>query len=659
MEALLACLGGEATEPARRCVAALLRGHVETALAVLAGVPPSAVASVLLAQWGLVHLVGGCLLVRGAGDVGKALAAHRTPLARRIAAWQGAVLACAALHAFAAAALSAFERPEAALAAAPALWVDVLTAFLVAPATAGRLARSLLLAGGCGVAGAAGGAVVETAARAAAAVAALAALVAYARGGAPPDERAYLPDEREDLPDAPRAAAVERVDAATPPAPPAPPVDDDDDDELAYSPPSSPARLPPPSDDASDDELAYAPAAKEETVEAEAAATDEAPEEATPEEATPEEAAPEEATPEEATPEEAPVEVPEEAPVADEDAAAADEAVAAAADDEVPAEEAGGAGEVAVTTDDAEAGDVGADEEPAEDAAASEEPAAPGDNAPTADAGSDRGFERGSSLDDARSATPPGRVRDRASRWGGQVRSAAAPRGAAAPPPPSPPPVAASLSPRVPSSPAPPPRLRVIGAGALLRAGVDMKSQKVVELKPGAVVVPLEAGTSASGVPRTRVRCVDGGFEGWLSNKTVEESPPHATPVHDATPRPLARGPRKSSGGRSSPASSVASSQGRASPLDFDAAPRARPFRRYGSPVDLVPEGADAAAALARPCVGAEPVPEPLARGKDASPVDFGVAVVAPVASRDASAPPPSWPETVGCGFDGVARSLR
>ena len=186
-----------------------------------------------------------------------------------------------------------------------------------------------------------------------------------------------------------------------------------------------------------------------------------------------------------------------------------------------------------------------------------------------------------------------------------------------------------------------------------------MKGQKVVELKPGAVVVPLEAGTSASGVPRTRVRCVDGAAEGWLSNKTVEESPPHATPVHDATPRPLARGPRKSSGGRSSPASSVASSQGRASPLDFDAAPRARPFRRYGSPVDLVPEGADAAAALARPCVGAEPVPEPLARGKDASPVDFGVALVAPVASRDASAPPPSWPETVGCGFDGVARSLR
>ena len=658
MEALLACLGGEATEPARRCVAALLRGHVETTLAALPGVPPSAVASVLLAQWGLVHLVGGCLLVRGAGDVGKALAAHKTPLARRIAAWQGAVLAGAAMHAFAAAALSALERPAAALAAAPALWVDVLTAFLVAPATAGRLARSLLLAGGCSVAGAAGGAVVETAARAAGAVAALAALVAYARGGAPPDERAYLPDEREDLPDAPRAAAVERVDAA---APPAPPVDDDDDDELAYSPPSSPARLPPPSDDASDDELAYAPAAKEETVEAEAAATAEAPEEAA--EAAPEEAAAEEAAPEEATPEEATAAAPEEALVADEDAAAADEApadeaAAAAADDEVPAEEAGGAGEVAVTTDDTEAGDTGADEEPAEDAAASEEPAAPGEAAPTADAGSDRGFERGSSLDDARSATPPGRVRDRASRWGGQVRSAAAPRGAAAPPPPSPPPVAASLSPRVPSSPAPPPRLRVIGAGALLRAGVDMKSQKVVELKPGAVVVPLEAGTSASGVPRTRVRCVDGGAEGWLSNKTVEESPPHATPVHDATPRPLARGPRKSSGGRSSPASSVASSQGRASPLDFDAAPRARPFRRYGSPVDLVPEGADAAAALARPCVGAEPVPEPLARGKD-SPVDFGVALVAPVASRDASAPPPPWPETVGCGFDGVARSLR
>ena len=323
MEALLACLGGEATEPARRCVAALLRGHVEATLAALPGVPPSAVASVLLAQWGLVHLVGGCLLVRGAGDVGKALAAHRTPLARRIAAWQGAVLACAAVHAFAAAALSALERPEAALAAAPALWVDVLTAFLVAPATAGRLARSLLLAGGGGVAGAAGGAVGESAARAAAAGAALAARVAYARGGAPPDERAYLPDERD-----------------------------------------------------------------------------------------------------------------------------------------------------------------------------------------------------------------------------------------------------------------------------------------------------------------------------------------------DATPRPLARGPRKSSGGRSSPASSVASSQGRASPLDFDAAPRARPFRRYGSPVDLVPEGADAAAALARPCVGAEPVPEPLARGKD-SPVDFGVALVAPVASRDASAPPPPWPETVGCGFDGVARSLR
>ena len=114
MEALLACLGGEATEPARRCVAALLRGHVETTLAALPGVPPSAVASVLLAQWGLVHLVGGCLLVRGAGDVGKALAAHKTPLARRIAAWQGAVLACAALHAFAAAALSALERPASA-----------------------------------------------------------------------------------------------------------------------------------------------------------------------------------------------------------------------------------------------------------------------------------------------------------------------------------------------------------------------------------------------------------------------------------------------------------------------------------------------------------------------------------------------------------------
>ena len=97
MEALLACLGGEATEPARRCVAALLRGHVEATLAALPGVPPSAVASVLLAQWGLVHLVGGCLLVRGAGDVGKALAAHRTPHARRIAAWQGAA------HAFAAA----------------------------------------------------------------------------------------------------------------------------------------------------------------------------------------------------------------------------------------------------------------------------------------------------------------------------------------------------------------------------------------------------------------------------------------------------------------------------------------------------------------------------------------------------------------------------
>ena len=112
MEALLACLGGEATEPARRCVAAVLRENVETALAALPGVPPSAVASVLLAQWGLVHLVGGCLLVRGAGDVGKALAAHRTPLARRIAAWQGAVLAGAAIHAFAAAALSAFERVE-------------------------------------------------------------------------------------------------------------------------------------------------------------------------------------------------------------------------------------------------------------------------------------------------------------------------------------------------------------------------------------------------------------------------------------------------------------------------------------------------------------------------------------------------------------------
>ena len=45
MEALLACLGGEATEPARRCVAALLRGHVETTLAALPGVPPSSMSS--------------------------------------------------------------------------------------------------------------------------------------------------------------------------------------------------------------------------------------------------------------------------------------------------------------------------------------------------------------------------------------------------------------------------------------------------------------------------------------------------------------------------------------------------------------------------------------------------------------------------------------